>query len=32
VNLARRRWKYVQNYADAKTDIINEIHARAGLP
>jgi GrpB-like predicted nucleotidyltransferase (UPF0157 family) len=31
-DLARRRWKYVQNYADAKTDIIKEIHARAGLP
>jgi GrpB-like predicted nucleotidyltransferase (UPF0157 family) len=29
--LAKRRWKYVQNYADAKTDIIKEIHARAGL-
>jgi GrpB-like predicted nucleotidyltransferase (UPF0157 family) len=30
-DLARRRWKYVQNYADAKTDVIEEIHARAGL-
>jgi len=29
--LAKRRWKYVQNYADAKTDVIKEIHARAGL-
>jgi GrpB-like predicted nucleotidyltransferase (UPF0157 family) len=31
-DLAKRRWKYVQNYADAKTDVIKEIHARAGLP
>jgi GrpB-like predicted nucleotidyltransferase (UPF0157 family) len=31
-DLARQRWKHVQNYADAKTDIIKEIHARAGLP
>jgi GrpB-like predicted nucleotidyltransferase (UPF0157 family) len=30
--LAKRKWKYVQNYADAKTDVIKEIHARAGLP
>lgn len=29
--LAKRKWKYVQNYADAKTDVIKEIHARAGL-
>lgn len=27
--LARRKWKYIQNYADAKTDIIEEIIARA---
>jgi GrpB-like predicted nucleotidyltransferase (UPF0157 family) len=31
-DLAARQWKYVQNYADAKTDVIREIHARAGLP
>jgi GrpB-like predicted nucleotidyltransferase (UPF0157 family) len=31
-DLAKRRWKYVQNYADAKTDVIKEIHAKAGLP
>jgi GrpB-like predicted nucleotidyltransferase (UPF0157 family) len=31
-DLAKRSWKYVQNYADAKTDVIKEIHARAGLP
>jgi GrpB-like predicted nucleotidyltransferase (UPF0157 family) len=31
-DLARRDWKYVQDYADAKTDVIKEIHARAGLP
>ena len=30
--LAKREWKYVQNYADAKSDVIKEIHARAGLP
>ena len=30
--LAKRDWKYVQNYADAKTDVIKEIHVRAGLP
>jgi hypothetical protein len=30
--LAEREWKYVQNYADAKTDVIKDIHARAGLP
>lgn len=29
--LARREWKYVQNYADAKTAVIEEILARAGL-
>ena len=31
-DLAQRRWKYVQNYADAKTEIIKEIHQKAGLP
>jgi len=30
--LAKQDWKYVQNYADAKTDVIRDIHARAGLP
>jgi GrpB-like predicted nucleotidyltransferase (UPF0157 family) len=30
--LAKRDWKYVQNYADAKADVIREIHTRAGLP
>jgi GrpB-like predicted nucleotidyltransferase (UPF0157 family) len=30
--LARREWKYVQNYANAKTDVITEIHVKAGLP
>jgi GrpB-like predicted nucleotidyltransferase (UPF0157 family) len=29
--LARKEWKYVQNYADAKTAIIEEILARAHL-
>jgi GrpB-like predicted nucleotidyltransferase (UPF0157 family) len=28
--LARRRWRYVQNYADAKTAVVEEILARAG--
>ncbi|MCP3803676.1 GrpB family protein [Allokutzneria sp. A3M-2-11 16] len=28
--LARRTWKYVQNYADAKTEVIQEIMRRAG--
>jgi GrpB-like predicted nucleotidyltransferase (UPF0157 family) len=28
--LAGRKWKYVQNYADAKTEVIEEIMARAG--
>jgi GrpB-like predicted nucleotidyltransferase (UPF0157 family) len=28
--LARQEWKYVQNYADAKTMVIEEIIARAG--
>jgi GrpB-like predicted nucleotidyltransferase (UPF0157 family) len=27
--LARREWKYVQNYADAKGDVIEEVIARA---
>ena len=27
--LAQRTWKYVQNYADAKTDVVEEIVARA---
>jgi len=27
--LASRGWKYVQNYADAKTTVIEEILARA---
>jgi GrpB-like predicted nucleotidyltransferase (UPF0157 family) len=27
--LAARTWKYVQNYADAKSEIIKEIYARA---
>ncbi len=27
--LARRNWKYTQNYADAKTAVIEEIVARA---
>jgi len=31
-NLAAREWKYVQHYADAKTAVVEEIIARAGLP
>ena len=27
--LAQRRWKHLQHYADAKTDIVEEILARA---
>lgn len=27
--LARKKWKYVQNYADAKTQVVNAIIARA---
>ncbi len=30
--LAARTWKYVQNYADAKSEIIEEILIRAGKP
>jgi len=30
--LAARTWKYVQNYADAKSEIIEEILLRAGKP
>ena len=30
--LLQRDWNYVQNYADAKTAIVEEIMARAGLP
>jgi GrpB-like predicted nucleotidyltransferase (UPF0157 family) len=28
--LAARTWRYVQNYADAKSDVVEEILARAG--
>jgi GrpB-like predicted nucleotidyltransferase (UPF0157 family) len=31
-DLVRREWKYVQDYADAKTGIVDAITARAGLP
>lgn len=30
-DLAARTWKYVQNYADAKSDVVEQIVARAGL-
>jgi GrpB-like predicted nucleotidyltransferase (UPF0157 family) len=30
--LGAREWQFVQNYADAKTTIVEEIIARAGLP
>lgn len=30
--LAARRWRWVQDYADAKTDVVEAIIARAGLP
>jgi GrpB-like predicted nucleotidyltransferase (UPF0157 family) len=29
--LLKRRWRYVQNYADAKGDVVEEIAARAGI-
>jgi GrpB-like predicted nucleotidyltransferase (UPF0157 family) len=31
-DLVTRDWQYVQNYADAKTEIVEAIVARAGLP
>src|SRR4051812_26759949 len=31
-DLIKRRWEYVQNYADAKTEVVEAIVARAGLP
>ena len=31
-DLVARDWEYVQNYADAKTAVVEEIMARAGLP
>jgi GrpB-like predicted nucleotidyltransferase (UPF0157 family) len=31
LDLARQEWKYVQDYADAKTSVIREIMARAGM-
>lgn len=30
--LAAQEWQYVQHYADAKTEVVEEIIARAGLP
>ncbi|MEK6721290.1 MAG: hypothetical protein AABZ33_11570 [Chloroflexota bacterium] len=30
--LGARRWRHVQHYADAKTSVVEEIIARAGLP
>jgi GrpB-like predicted nucleotidyltransferase (UPF0157 family) len=30
--LAARVWRHVQHYADAKTAVVEEIIARAGLP
>ena len=30
--LLTREWKYVQNYADAKGEVVEAITARAGLP
>jgi len=31
-DLAAREWAYVQDYADAKTEVVEEIVARAGTP
>jgi GrpB-like predicted nucleotidyltransferase (UPF0157 family) len=30
--LAGRTWRHIQNYADAKTEVVEAIMARAGLP
>ncbi len=30
--LAAQEWAFVQDYADAKTDVVEEIRTRAGLP
>ena len=30
--LASRQWRHVQNYADAKTEVIERILARASAP
>jgi GrpB-like predicted nucleotidyltransferase (UPF0157 family) len=30
--LAARRWKYVQHYANAKSEVVAEIMTRAGCP
>ena len=30
--LADRRWRHVQDYADAKTEVVDDILARAGAP
>jgi GrpB-like predicted nucleotidyltransferase (UPF0157 family) len=30
--LAARTWRHVQHYADAKSEVVEEIIARAGLP
>ena len=30
--LAAKEWKYVQNYADAKSEVVQEILQRAGVP
>jgi GrpB-like predicted nucleotidyltransferase (UPF0157 family) len=29
LDLAKKEWRFVQNYADAKTEVIDEIIARA---
>ena len=31
-DLVTRDWEFVQNYADAKTAVVEEIIGRAGLP
>jgi len=31
-DLAKREWKFVQNYADAKSEVVDAITERAGLP
>jgi GrpB-like predicted nucleotidyltransferase (UPF0157 family) len=31
-DLAARTWRHIQHYADAKTEVVEAIMARAGLP
>jgi GrpB-like predicted nucleotidyltransferase (UPF0157 family) len=31
LDLARKEWRFVQNYADAKSAVVDDIMTRAGL-